>query len=164
VSATTSFEPPKCLASLIAAINDGAKAAQGSAFLFMLVGLYLVATAFSASDEDLLLGRTVTISQIGASLPDSFSFAIAPGVFVFLRIYTLVRYAMLAANMRQFQHELNDTVSKKSDRERCRHLLANVEFLVALNDSADSTLHSRVWPLIHPLISMPIETCRTARC
>ena len=41
------FEPPKYLASLIAAINDGAKAGM---LLFMLVGLYLLATAFSASD------------------------------------------------------------------------------------------------------------------
>ena len=77
------FEPPKYLASLIAAVNDGAKSAQAGAFLFLLVGLYLLATAFSSSDEDLLLGKAVTISQIGASLPVSFSFAIAPLVFVF---------------------------------------------------------------------------------
>ena len=89
---TEAFEPPKYLTSLIAAVNDGAKAAQGGAFLFLLVGLYLLATAFSASDEDLLLGKAVTISQIGASLPVSFSFAIAPLVFVFLHIYALVRY------------------------------------------------------------------------
>ena len=91
------FEPPKYLASLIAAVNDGAKAAQGGALFFALVGLYLLATAFSASDEDLLRGRTVTISQIGATLPVSFSFAIAPFAFIFLHIYTLVRYDMLAA-------------------------------------------------------------------
>jgi hypothetical protein len=89
------FEPPKYLTNLIAAVNDGAKSAQGAAFLFLLVGLYLLATAFSASDEDLLLGKTVTISQIGASLPVSFSFAIAPLVFVFLHGYALVRYDML---------------------------------------------------------------------
>ena len=88
------FEPPKYLASLIAAVNDGAKAAQGVALFFALVGLYLLATAFSASDEDLLRGRTVTISQIGATLPVSFSFAIAPFAFIFLHIYTLVRYDM----------------------------------------------------------------------
>src|SRR5271166_1605928 len=119
------FEPPKYLASLIAAINDGAKAAQGGALLFALVGVYLLATAFSVSDEDLLLGRTVTISQIGAALPVSFSFAIAPMVFVFLHIYALGRYDMLAANVRQFREELRDTVPKKADRERCRQLLAN---------------------------------------
>jgi hypothetical protein len=63
------FEPPKYIASLIGAVNDGAKSAQTGAFLFLAVGLYLLATAFSATDEDLLLGKTVTISQIGASLP-----------------------------------------------------------------------------------------------
>ena len=96
------FEPPKYLASLIAAINDGAKAAQGGALAFLLVGIYLLATAFSSSDEDLLRGKAVTISQIGASLPVSFSFAIAPLVFVFVHLYTLARYDMLAVNARHF--------------------------------------------------------------
>ena len=38
---TEAFEPPKYLASLIAAVNDGAKAAQRGAFLFLLVGWLL---------------------------------------------------------------------------------------------------------------------------
>src|SRR5215472_4678615 len=129
---TDAFEPPKYLANLIAAVNEGAKAAQASARFFALVGLYLLATAFSASDEDLLLGRAVTISQIGASLPVSFSFAIAPLVFVFLHVYTLVRYDMLAGNVRQFLRELRESVPLEPDRERCRQLLANVEFVAAL--------------------------------
>src|SRR6516162_3903461 len=105
-STKNDFAPPPYLNSLIAAVNDGAKAAQAGALLFLLVGLYLLATAFAVSDEDLLLGRTVTISQIGATLPVSFSFAIAPMVFVFLHIYTLVRYDMLAENVRQFRRDL----------------------------------------------------------
>jgi hypothetical protein len=40
--------------------------------LYLLVGLYLLATAFSSTDEDLLLGKAVTIAQIGASLPVNF--------------------------------------------------------------------------------------------
>jgi uncharacterized protein YjbI with pentapeptide repeats len=139
------FEPPKYLASLIAAVNDGAKSAQGGAVLFLAVGLYLLATAFSASDEDLLLGKTVTISQIGASLPASFSFAIAPLVFVFLHIYALVRYDLLAANVRHFVQELRK-MTPESDRERCRQLLANVEFIVALTAPRGSALYSQFWP------------------
>jgi hypothetical protein len=130
------FEPPKYLTSLIAAVNDGAKSAQAGAFLFLLVWLYLLATAFSASDEDLLLGKTVTISQIGASLPVSFSFAIAPLVFVFLHIYALVRYDMLASNVRQFPEELRTTVPLEADRERCRQLLINNEFVAVLTERA----------------------------
>ncbi len=126
------FEPPKYVASLIAAVNDGAKAAQGGMLLYLLVGLYLLATAFSSTDEDLLLGKAVTIAQIGASLPVSFSFAIAPLVFVFLHIYTLTRYDMLAANVRHFARELRETMPLEADRERCRQLLANVEFVLAL--------------------------------
>ena len=142
------FEPPKYLASLIAAVNDGAKSAQGGAFLFLLVGLYLLATAFSASDEDLLLGKTVTISQIGASLPVSFSFAIAPLVFVFLHIYALVRYDMLASNVRQFLEELRATVPLESDRERCRQLLINNEFVAVLTEPREV----RIIPLVLALV------------
>jgi hypothetical protein len=142
---TEDFEPQKYIASLIAAVNDGAKSAQAGAVLFLAVGLYLLATAFSATDADLLLGKTVTISQIGASLPASFSFAIAPVVFVFLHIYALVRYDLLAANVRQFVQELRK-VTPESDRERCRQLLANVEFIVVLTAPQGSPLYSRFWP------------------
>ena len=105
---TDDFKPSEYLTSLIATINDEAKSAQGSAILFLLVGLYLLATAVGVSDEDLLLGRTVTIAQIGATVPVVFSFAIAPMVFVFLHIYALVRYDMLAGNLRQFRKEVRE--------------------------------------------------------
>ncbi len=117
------FEPPKYIASLIAAINEGAKAAQGGVLLYLLVALYLLATVFSTSDEDLLRNRTITIAQIGAALPPSFSFAIAPLVFVFLHVYTLTRFDMLAANLRHFAAELPRMVPVRGQREHCRQLL-----------------------------------------
>jgi hypothetical protein len=40
------FERPKYLTSLIAAVKDCAKSAQAGAFLFLLVGLYLLATVY----------------------------------------------------------------------------------------------------------------------
>jgi hypothetical protein len=91
-----SFEPPKYLASLIAAINDGAKAAQTGALAFAAVGLYLLATAFSATDEDLLLDRTLAISQLGAQISVTVSFAMMPILFLALHVFTLIRYDMLA--------------------------------------------------------------------
>jgi uncharacterized protein YjbI with pentapeptide repeats len=139
------FEPPKYLASLIAAVNDGAKMAQSGALASALVGVYLLATAFSANDEDLLRGRAVTISQIGASLPPAFSFAIAPLVFVFLHVYTLARYDMLASNVRQFIGEMQKSLVWEVDRERCRQLLANVEFVQALVAPRNSPLYSPLW-------------------
>ena len=99
------FEPPKYLTNLIAAANDGAKSAQTGALAFTLVGLYL-ATAFSTTDEDLLLEHTMPVSQIDVQVPVVFSFAIAPAVFLFLHAYTLIRYDMLAANLRQFRTDL----------------------------------------------------------
>lgn len=112
------FELPKYLSSLIAAINDGAKSAQAGAIAFTLIGLFLVATAFSVTDEDLLLQHTTPISQIGVQLPVVFSLAIMPAVLLFVHIYTLIRYDMLAANLHQFRDELRETVPATADRER----------------------------------------------
>jgi hypothetical protein len=114
---TEAFEPPKYIASLIAAVNDGAKSAQTGALAFTLVGLYLLATAFSTTDEDLLLQHTMPVSQIGVQVPAVFSFAIAPVVFLFIHTYTLIRYDMLAANLRHFRTDLQASVPLEADRE-----------------------------------------------
>src|SRR3954469_2174752 len=76
------FEPPRYLGSLIASVNDGAKSAQTGALAFAAIGLYLLATAFSATDEDLLLDRTLAISQLSAQIPATVSFAMMPILFV----------------------------------------------------------------------------------
>jgi uncharacterized protein YjbI with pentapeptide repeats len=126
------FEPPKYIASLIAAMNDGAKSAQLGALAFTAIGLFLLATAFSATDEDLLLNRALTISQLGnTAVPVVFAFGLAPLVFVAVHYYTLIRYDMLAGNIRRFVRDLETMVRSEADRDRCRQLLANVEFVNA---------------------------------
>jgi uncharacterized protein YjbI with pentapeptide repeats len=127
------FEPPKYITSLIAAVNDGAKSAQLGALALAAIGLFLLATAFSSTDEDLLLSRTLTISQLGGTaVPVVFAFGLAPAVFVAVHFYTLIRYDMLAGNIRRFVGDLAVMVPKEADRDRCRQLLANVEFVNAL--------------------------------
>jgi hypothetical protein len=58
IPAMETFEPPKYIEKLIAAINDGAKSAQLGALAFTAIGLFLLATAFSATDEDLAQPHT----------------------------------------------------------------------------------------------------------
>ena len=128
-------------------VNDGAKAAQTGALFFAFIGLYLLAVAFSTTDEDLLRERTIAISQLGMAVPVVFSFAVAPLIFVFLHIHTLIRYDMLAANLRQFDRELAG-IADEEDRERCRHLLANVEFLRELAARPGAPLTSRLFRLM----------------
>jgi hypothetical protein len=154
------FEPPKYLTSLIAVANDGAKSAQTGALAFTLVGLYLVATAFSTTDEDLLLEHTMPVSQIGVQVPVVFSFAIAPAVFLFLHAYTLIRYDMLAANLRQFRTDLKVLVPLEADRDRCRQLLANVEFVQMRTAPRGSSLHSWLYRFVGWLVlaGFPIAT------
>src|ERR1700726_1585535 len=119
------YEPPKYITSLIAAVNDGAKSAQLGALAFTAIGLFLLATAFSATDEDLLLNRALTISQLGGTaVPVVFAFGLAPAVFVAAHFYTLIRYDMLAENVRQFRQDLAEMAMAEADRHRCRQLLA----------------------------------------
>ena len=94
----------------------------------------MLATAFSATDEDLLLNRALTISQLGGTaVPVVFAFGLAPAVFVAVHFYTLIRYDMLAGNIRRFVRDLAAMVPiKADDKDRCRQLLANVEFVSAL--------------------------------
>jgi hypothetical protein len=149
---TEAFEPPKYITSLIAAVNDGAKSAQTGALAFTLVGLYLLATAFSTTDEDLLLQHTMPVSQIGVQVPVVFSFALAPLVLLFLHAYTLIRYDMLAANLSQFRADLQAVVPLEADRERCRQLLANVEFVQVRTAPRGSPLRSTLYPLMALLV------------
>jgi hypothetical protein len=124
------FEPPKYITSLIAAVNEGAKSAQLGALAFTAIGLFLLATAFSATDEDLLLNRALTISQLGGTaVPVVFAFGLAPAVFVAAHFYTLIRYDMLAENVRQFREDMAAIAMSEADRRRCRQLLANMEFV-----------------------------------
>jgi hypothetical protein len=152
---TTAFEPAKYLTSLITAVNDGAKSAQTGAIAFTLVGLYLLATAFSTTDEDLLLQHSIPVSQIGVQVPVVFSFGIAPAVFLFLHVYTLIRYDMLAVNLRQFRTELS-LVSMQSDQERYQQLLTNVEFVQVRAAPHNSRLYYMVEWLV--LAGFPVAT------
>jgi len=127
------FEPPKYIQQLIASINDGAKSAQLGALAFVAIGLFLLATSFSATDEDLLMGKSIAISQLGGvAVPVALSFGFMPAVFVAVHLYTLIRFEMLAGNVRQLMQELAEHVALEADRARCRQLLANVEFVHAL--------------------------------
>jgi uncharacterized protein YjbI with pentapeptide repeats len=154
------FEPSNYLTSLIASINDGAKSAQTGALAFTLVGLYLLATAFSTTDEDMFLQHTMPVSQIGVQVPVVFSFAIAPLVLLFLHAYTLIRYDMLAANLRQFRTDVLASVPLEVDRERCRQLLANVEFVQMRTAPRGSSLRSALYRLVALLVlaGFPVAT------
>jgi hypothetical protein len=142
------FEPPKYITSLIAAVNDGAKTAQTGALALLVLGIYLMAVAISTTDEDLLLGHTTSIAQFGVQVAPEVSFGIAPLVFVAVHVFTLIRYDMLAVNLRHLRRKLDEMVPEDEHRESCRQLLANVEFIAALIVPRGSPLHSRLFGFV----------------
>jgi hypothetical protein len=126
MDATVPFEPPpKYLGSLISSINDGAKSAQTSALFVAFLGLYLSATAISISDDDLLRGATMQLSQLGGvSIPVIVSFLLGPVLFFVLHASLLMRYGMLVKGLQLFREDVEKTVPDDADRVRCRNLLA----------------------------------------
>ncbi|MCA3286242.1 MAG: pentapeptide repeat-containing protein [Roseomonas sp.] len=128
----SAFDPPPYIGKLISAINDGAKSAQLGAVAFVFIGLFLLATSFSATDEDLLIGKSISISQLGGvTVPVVLSFGFMPAIFLALHLYTLIRFDLLMQNLRHFEAELRAHVPLQRDRDRCRQLLANTEFIQA---------------------------------
>ena len=126
------FDPPPYIGKLISAINDGAKSAQLGAVAFVFIGLFLLATSFSATDEELLVGKSITISQYGiVTVPVLLSFGFMPAIFLALHLYTLIRFDLLMQNLRHFEAELRAHVPLQRDRDRCLQLLANTEFIQA---------------------------------
>jgi len=146
------FEPPKYIQSPIGSINDAAKAAQPSALFLLGLGLYLVATVISTTDEDLLRGTAVQVSQLGVRTPVAIAYALAPVIFLFLHVHTLIRFDMLAANLRLLTAELARAVPLAVDRERTRALLANVEFVQVLAAPPGSSFRSPLFRFIAWLI------------
>ena len=128
----SAFDPPSYIGKLISAINDGAKSAQLGAVAFVFIGLFLLATSFSATDEDLLIGKSISISQLGGvTVPVVLSFGFMPAIFLALHLYTLIRFDLLMQNLRHFETELRAHVPLQRDRDRCLQLLANTEFIQA---------------------------------
>lgn len=156
--AHTGFQPPAYIAGLIASINDGARAAQTGGLFMLAIAVYLTATVISTTDEVLLRGTFVTFSQIGVQVPVVASYALAPLVFLFLYVHTLIRYDMLAENLRLLDRELRTTLPCAADRDRCRQLLANVEFVQYWIAPRGSPWHSRVYRVLVwlMLVAIPI--------
>ncbi|MCA3357696.1 MAG: hypothetical protein ING02_06835 [Roseomonas sp.] len=128
----SAFDPSPYIGKLISAINDGAKSAQLGAVAFVFIGLFLLATSFSATDEDLLIGKSISISQLGGvTVPVVLSFGFMPAIFLALHLYTLIRFDLLMQNLRHFEAELRAHVPLQRDCDRCLQLLANTEFIQA---------------------------------
>ena len=75
---------------------------------FLVLGIYLLAAAIST--EDLLLGHTTKLTQLGVEVPPQVSFGMAPLGICALHVFTLIRYDLLAVNLQALRVELETTV------------------------------------------------------
>ena len=80
---------------------------------FLVLGIYLLAAAIST--EDLLLGHTTKLTQLGVEVPPQVSFGMAPlGICALHGVFTLIRYDLLAVNLQALRVELETTAHSVS--------------------------------------------------
>ena len=114
------------LHGLIEAVNDTARKAQTTMFLFLVVALYLLWILISSTDENLFLNGWVVVGQlnIGLSLRDSY--IIGPLILFFLHIYFLFILRELILKISKFDSMSKEEcaqISQSADSDKARREL-----------------------------------------
>jgi uncharacterized protein YjbI with pentapeptide repeats len=92
------------------------------------------------------------VAQLGVRAPVAIAYALAPVVFLFLHVHTLIRFDMLAVNLHLLAADLPRAAPLEADRERTRALLANVEFVQVLASPPGSSFRSPLFRFMAWLI------------
>ena len=127
------------LDGLIEAVNDTARKAQATMFLFLVVALYLLWIVISSTDENLFLNGQLIVGQlnIGFSLRDSY--IIGPLILFFLHIYFLFILRELRLKISRFDLVLKDECHQTADsgitRQELRDRLSASIFVQAIQEN-----------------------------
>ena len=129
------------LDGLIEAVNDTARKAQATMFLFLLVALYLLWILVSSTDENLFLNGWLIVGQlnIGLSLRDSY--IIGPLILFFLHIYFLCILRELRLRISRFdfvsEEECPRTAGSGITRQELRDRLSASIFVRAIQENSN---------------------------
>ena len=126
------------LHGLIEAVNDTARKAQATMFLFLVAALYLLWILISSTDENLFLNGQLIVGQlnIGLSLRDSY--IIGPLILFFLHIYFLFILRELRLKISRFDSVLKEECLQIADygitRQELRDRLSASIFVQAIQE------------------------------
>ena len=103
---STAQSPPNShtddLRTLAECINDNANVARRVIALLLLLALYLFLTLVASTDKNLLLDGQVLLPQLGVGLSVRNSYLLAPPVFLYLHVQTMLILTTLARQVRSY--------------------------------------------------------------
>ncbi|WP_038953063.1 pentapeptide repeat-containing protein [Bradyrhizobium japonicum] len=119
---------PRDVEGLEKSLNDSATRVSTIWISYLLFGLYLLVSAGTATDKQLLLEESVKLPALGTEVPLRAFFVISPILFVLLQFYVLLQTLLLGRTAKAYNDVLDGTVKRESDNAIFRERLANTIF------------------------------------
>ena len=109
-------------------LSDSAARVSTIWISYLLFGLYLLVTAGTATNKQLLLAEPIKLPALGTEVPLVSFFVLSPIFFVLLHFYVLLQTLLLGRTARAYDDALNRTLKKPEENEIFRERLANTIF------------------------------------
>ncbi len=109
-------------------LSDSATRVSTIWISYLLFGLYLLVTAGTATNKQLLLADPVKLPALGTEVPLVSFFVLSPIFFVLLHFYVLLQTLLLGRTARAYDDALNRTLTKPEQNAIFRERLANTIF------------------------------------
>jgi uncharacterized protein YjbI with pentapeptide repeats len=109
-------------------LSDSATRVSTIWISYLLFGLYLLVTAGTATNKQLLLAEPIKLPALGTEVPLVSFFVISPILFVLLQFYVLLQTLLLGRTAKAYNDALNRTVRIAKDNAIFRERLANTIF------------------------------------
>lgn len=109
-------------------LSDSATRVSTIWISYLLFGLYLLVSAGTATNKQLLLAEPVKLPALGTEVPLVAFFVISPLLFIFLQFYVLLQTLLLGRTARAYNDALNRTLRVSKENAIFRERLANTIF------------------------------------
>jgi uncharacterized protein YjbI with pentapeptide repeats len=119
---------PRDVEGLEKSLNDSATRVSTIWISYLLFGLYLLVSAGTATNKQLLLEESIKLPALGTEVPLKAFFVISPILFVLLQFYVLLQTLLLGRTAKAYNDVLDSTLKVESDNAIFRERLANTIF------------------------------------
>src|SRR5277367_307999 len=99
---------PRDVEGLEKSLNDSATRVSTIWISYLLFGLYLLVTAGTASNKQLLLAEPVKLPALGTEVPLVSFFLLSPIFFVLLQIYVLLQTLLLGRTAQAYNRAVDN--------------------------------------------------------
>jgi len=127
MSADKAFNPLD-VEGLEKSLSDSATRVSTIWITYLLFGLYLLVTAGTATDKQLLLADPLKLPALGTDVPLVSFFVLSPIFFVLLQIYVLLQTLLLGRTAQAYNNVVDSALADPKENATFRERLANTIF------------------------------------